>query len=130
MIKYKINNNGIEKIKQCVNSTTRLKSPNSSLISFKSENIFYPFHPVRCMITGPSECGKSYFLTNLILKIVNEYDKKYINSPSLHQDIYQKLIKCFNAFLPIHTIPKILNEKDIDVVIQEKNNEKRFKIRY
>ena len=25
-----------------------------------------PTHPVRCIITGPSECGKSVFLTNLI----------------------------------------------------------------
>ena len=24
----------------------------------------YPQHPVRCIITGPSECGKSVFLTN------------------------------------------------------------------
>ena len=31
------------------------------------EKILYPIHPVRCIITGPLECGKSYFLTNLIL---------------------------------------------------------------
>ena len=46
----------------------------------------YPNHPVRCIITGPSECGKLVFLTNLILKIINEYIKIYIYSPSLHQD--------------------------------------------
>ena len=40
------------------------------------EKYLYPTHPVRCIITGPSECGKSVFLTNLILNIVNEYDKK------------------------------------------------------
>ena len=39
------------------------------------EKILYPTHPVRCIITGPSECGKSVFLTNLILNIINEYDK-------------------------------------------------------
>ena len=38
----------------------------------------YPHHPVHCIITGPSECGKSVFLTNLILNIINEYDKMYI----------------------------------------------------
>ena len=54
------------------------------------ENKLYPQHPVRCIITGPSECGKSVFLTNLILKIINEYDKKIIYSPSFHQDLYQK----------------------------------------
>ena len=26
----------------------------------------YPNHPVRCFITGPSECGKSEFITNLL----------------------------------------------------------------
>ena len=52
-------------------------------------------HPVRCIKTGPSNVSKSVFLTNLILNIFNEYDKIYIYSPSLHQDLYQKLIKCF-----------------------------------
>ena len=28
--------------------------------------ILYPQDPVRCIITGPSKCGKSVFLTNLI----------------------------------------------------------------
>ena len=52
--------------------------------------IFYPHHPVRCIVTGPSECGKSVFLSGLILNVINEYDKIYIYSPSLHQDLYQK----------------------------------------
>ena len=33
----------------------------------------YPTHPVRCIITGPSEYGKSFLLTNLILNIINDY---------------------------------------------------------
>ena len=60
------------------------------------EKILYPNHPVRCINTGPSECGKSEFLTNLVLNIINEYDKIYICSPSLHEDLYQKIIKCFS----------------------------------
>ena len=88
------------------------------------EKILYPSHPVRCIITGPSECGKSVFLTNLILNIIKEYDKIYIYSPSLHQDLYQKLIKCFSNYIPIHIIPDILNEEDIDVVIEEIVNNK------
>ena len=60
------------------------------------EKFLYPTHPVRCIITGPSECGESVFLTNLISNITNEYDKFYIYSPGLHQDIYQKLIKRFS----------------------------------
>ena len=90
------------------------------------EKILYPNHPVRCIITGPSECGKSYFLTNLILNIINEYDKIYIYSPSLHQDFYQKLIKCFSNYILLHIIPNILNEVDIDIVIEEIVNNKDF----
>ena len=90
------------------------------------EKILDPSHPCRCIITGPSECGKSVFLTNLILNIINEYDKIYIYSPSLHQDLYQKLIKCFSNYIPIHIIPNILNVSDIDVVIEEIVNNKDF----
>ena len=88
------------------------------------EKILYPTHPVRYIITGLSECGKSVFLTNLILNIINEYDKIYIYSPSLHQDLYQKLIKCFSNYIPIHIIPNILTEEDIDLVIEELINKK------
>ena len=90
------------------------------------EKNLYPNHPVRCIKTGPSECGKSVFLTSLILNIINEYDKIYIYSPSLHQDLYQKLVKCFSNYIPINIIPSILNEEDIDVVIKEIVNSKDF----
>ena len=86
----------------------------------------YPNHLVRCIVTCPSECGKSVFLTNLILNIINEYDKIYIYSPSLHQHLYQKLIKCFSNYIPIHIIPNILNEEDIDIVIDEIVHKKDF----
>ena len=91
------------------------------------EEILYPTHPVRCIITGPSECGKSVFPTNLVLNIINEYDKIYIYSPSLLQDLYQKLIKCFSNFIRIHIIPHILNEEDIDIVNEEIVNNKDFR---
>ena len=90
------------------------------------KKFLYPNHPVRCIITGPSECGKSEFLTNLILNIINEFDKVYIYSPSLHQDLYQKLINCFSIYLPIHIIPNISNEKKIDVVFDKIVNNKDF----
>ena len=90
------------------------------------EKIFYSSHPLRCIITGPSECGKSVFLTKLILNIINEYDKIYIYSPSLHQDLYQNIIKCFSNYIPIEIIPNILNETDIDVVIDELVNNEDF----
>ena len=90
------------------------------------EKKLYPQHPVRCIITGPSIVGKSVFLTNLILYIINEYDKTYINSPFLHQDLYQKVIKCISNYIPIHKISNILNEEDIDVVTGEIVNNKNF----
>ena len=71
--------------------------------------------------------GKSFFLINLILNIINEYDKIYIYSPSLHQDLYQRLIKCFSNYIPINIIPNILNDEDIDIVIEEVINNKDFK---
>ena len=90
------------------------------------DKILYPQHPVRFIITGPSSVGKSFFLTKLILNIINEYNKIYIYSPSLHQDLYHKLFKCFSNYIPIHIIPNILNEEDIDIVIEEIVNNKDF----
>ena len=56
----------------------------------------------------------------------NEYDKIYIYSPSLHQDLYQKLIECFSNYIPIHIIPNILTENDIDIVTDELVKNKDF----
>ena len=56
-------------------------------------------------------------MTNLVLYIINDYNKIYICSPSLHQRLYQKLFKCFSNYKPILIVPNILNEVDIDVVI-------------
>ena len=87
------------------------------------EQFLYPDHPLRCIITGPSNVGKSFFLKNLILNIVNEYHKIHIYSPSLHRDLNQKLIKCFSNYIPIHIIPNI---GDMDIVIEEVINNKEF----
>ena len=91
------------------------------------DKISYPSHLVGCIITGPNECGNSVFLTNIFLNIKNKYDKIYIYSPSFHQDLYQKLFKCFSNYIPIHLIPNILNEADIDIVIEEIANNKDFR---
>ena len=39
------------------------------------DNFQYPTHPVRRITTRPITVGKSVFLTNLNLNIMNEYDK-------------------------------------------------------
>ena len=36
------------------------------------EKYFYPNHPLRCIICGPSNVSKSVFLTNLVLNIISE----------------------------------------------------------
>ena len=90
------------------------------------EKVLYPHYPVRCIISGPSNVGTSVFLTNSILNIINEFNKIDIYSPSLHQGLYQKLIKCFGNYVPIHIIPNISNEEDIDIVIDEIVNKKDF----
>ena len=90
------------------------------------EKYLYPTHPVIFIITGPSECGNSVFVTKLILNIFNEYGKINIYSPSLHQDLYQQLIECFSNFIPIHISPNILNGEDIDIVTDEVVNTKDF----
>ena len=88
------------------------------------EKGLYPNCPVRRIIN--SECSKSVLLTILILNNTNEYDKIYIYSPSLYQDLYQNLIKCFGNYIPINKIPNILNEEDIDIVIEDIVNRKDF----
>ena len=91
------------------------------------ENFLYSNHPVRYIITGPSEYGKSVFLTNVFSNIFNDSDKIYIYSPSLHQDFYQKIINCFSNYIPIHINPNKLMEENIDLVIEEMINNKIFK---
>ena len=70
----------------------------TSIIVFikRTDKLLYPNHPVKCITTGPTECGKSVFQTNLILNIIDEFEKIYIYSPSLHQDFYRKLFQCFS----------------------------------
>ena len=70
--------------------------------------------------------GQMCIFNKLVLNIISEYDKIYIYSPSLHQDFYQKFIKSFSYCIPIHIIPNILEEEDIDLLIEEIVNNKDF----
>ena len=83
------------------------------------EIFLYLNQPLRCNIRGPNSSGTSVFPTSLILKITNEHNKIYLSSPSLHHKLYQNLTKYFNNKIPIHIIPIILKEEDIDVVTEE-----------
>ena len=42
------------------------------------EKLLYPQSPLRAIITGPSNSGKTHFLTNLILNIIDDFQKIYI----------------------------------------------------
>ena len=92
------------------------------------EKILYPYptHPVRCIITWPTKRGKTGFLANFNENFINEIEKIYIYSPSLHQDLYQKILKCSSNYIPIHIIPKSLNVEDIDKVSDEAVNNEDF----
>ena len=50
----------------------------------------------------------------------------YIYSPSLHQELFQYLFKCFKNFLPISIIQDILNGEDFDLIIEEIVNDENF----
>ena len=91
------------------------------------EKFLYPTHPVPVDFSGPTGYGKSVFLTNLFLNVVNESNKTYIYLPILHQDINQKLIYCLISYILVHIIRNVLNEEDIDLVIIEIINKKDLK---
>ena len=94
------------------------------------ENFLNVNHPAHCIITEPCECGKSFFLTNLFLHTVYEFEILKIHSPTIHQNLYQKLIKYFSKFLPMNNIPNILNDEGLDVVIDEVVRDKDFNKSY
>ena len=60
------------------------------------------------------------------MNIINEYDKIYIYSRSLHQGLYQYITKRFSNNLPINIIQNSLNEADIEIVFEEIANIKDF----
>ena len=90
------------------------------------DKYLYLQHPLRCFNIEPRSVEKSWFLTIVRLNNINEYEKIYIYSPSLHQALYQKLIKFFTNFIPLHIIPNILNEEDIDLFTLKIANDKDF----
>ena len=95
------------------------------------ENFLHQKHPARVVICGPNCCGKAVFPTNLILNNVNENEKVYTYSLTLHPCFSQKIIKCFSKYKPIQIKPNNLNEQGIDVVIDDIVNNKDLQdIRY
>ena len=69
---------------------------------------------------------KIVFLTNLNLNIVNKFEKMYLYSPSLHQNLQTKLFKCFGNSMPMITIPITLNEKHLDITSDRRTMGENF----
>ena len=94
------------------------------------EKILYPEIPVRCIISGKSNSGKSTLLSKILFNIINDFDKIYIYSPTIHQTNYQKIIKCFQSFLPLNVIDNILQAdidlEELDDVIEEIKQDEDF----
>ena len=65
-------------------------------------------------------------LTSFFQNIKNEFQKIYVYSPSLHQTLYQKLIKCFSNYIPTSKIANVLNEENLDLVVDEIVKDKDF----
>ena len=66
----------------------------------------------------------------ILFNINNDFDKRYIFSPTIHQSNYQKIIKCFQSFLPLNVVGKILKQNisldDLDDTIEVIINDEDF----
>lgn len=66
----------------------------SSKTNKEESNPLLPTLPMRALIIGPSSCGKTNLLINLLIgENKFNYDKLYIISSTLHQYSYQSLMK-------------------------------------
>ena len=90
------------------------------------DNFLNPINRIVCNIIGPPACGKSCFLTNIILNFVKGYRKVYIYSPSLYRDLYQRILKRFSNFKQISMIQKNPEDGRLDFLIVETINDKNF----
>ena len=94
------------------------------------EKFMYPEKPVRCIISGKSASGKSTLLFKILFNIINDFDKIFIYSPTIHQPVYQTIIKCFESFFPLNVIKNVLNLKipleELQPLIEEIINDEDF----
>lgn len=87
----------------------------------------------RCLIIGPSNCGKTYLLMNDILLAKEEQLKGNLMlfSASLHQPYYQLLQKCFENKFSHDLVCNIFNVckapyKELDEFIEQIKGEEDF----
>ena len=94
------------------------------------EKHLYPEKLVGTIISAKSASGKSTLLFKILFNIINEFDKIFIFSPTVHQPSYQKIINCFQISLSLNVINNILKEnlslEDLDTYIEEIINDEDF----
>ena len=71
------------------------------------DKIIYPKHQVEAIITGPTACRKTCFLTKLIIQIIIDFTEIYIYLPSFHQDTYQSVLEFLEHQIPLNLIVKV-----------------------
>lgn len=72
-------------------------------------------HPFSCVISGPSNSGKSYFVKMLLENAVNMISKKIENIVYIYdcwQPLYDELYKMYNIKF-VEGIPQSLNDDDL-----------------
>ena len=94
------------------------------------EKLLYPEKPIRCIISGKSASGKSTLLFKILFDIITDFNKIFIYSPTIHQPVYQTLIKCLESFIPLNVIKNVLELKisleELQPLIEEIINEEDF----
>ena len=82
----------------------------------------WPLHSARVVTTGLSEFAKICFVAKKTSNIINDFGKIYISSPSIHQGLYQKILRSFSNFIPVSKIQNILNEEVLGQLVEETVN--------
>ena len=70
---------------------------------------------------------KNFFLTNLVLNTINEFENIFLFFPiSTSRYINRKLIKCFTNNIPKNIISNILDDEVLGLMIDELCGDKEF----
>jgi hypothetical protein len=85
---------------------------------------------IRACIIGKSGCGKTNLLMNLLLQDYLDYNNLFIFSKSLHQPLYQILIKGLENCLTKQQILQCIINQKFEIDKKKIKNENSIKIHY
>lgn len=83
-------------------SKLKVESYDFGKSNVKMETIFP--QPLRCLIVGPSDSGKTTLLCNIVAKRWVSYDNLYIFTKTINQGVYDYLQKVFSGIDEIETV--------------------------